>query len=284
MNTHTARPSWVNKKINLRDCARIKTELQDLRLGTVCEEALCPNIGECFAKRQATFLILGKNCTRNCAFCGVRHGATLPVDPDECVRVAEGVRRLGLRHAVITSVTRDDLPDGGASAFVDTVKALRRLKDPVTVELLIPDFRLNKDAIRKVVSSAPDILAHNIETVPRFYHLARAGADYERSLGVLSFIKECDGKMLTKSGMMLGLGEREDEVFKTLGDIAATGCDLLSLGQYLAPSKDHLPVMEYVRPEKFAYYKEEALAMGFRHVESGPYVRSSYHAEEYLSE
>ena len=276
------RPSWVNKKINLADCTALKTKLRGLNLGTVCEEALCPNIGECFARGVATFLILGKNCTRQCTFCAVKRGMPSPVDPDEPRRVAEGVQRLGLIHAVITSVTRDDLPDGGAQAFVDTILAIRRFSVAVTVELLIPDFRLNKDALRRVIAAEPDILAHNIETVPRLYRQAREGADYTRSLDVLRFIKECGSSLPAKSGIMLGLGETDDEVLGTFEDIAATGCSLLSIGQYLAPSKNHLPVKEYIKPEKFDHLKEKALGMGFRRVVSGPYVRSSYHASEYL--
>lgn len=276
------RPSWVNKKIKLGDCASLKAKLGDLALGTVCEEALCPNIGECFAKGQATFLILGKNCTRHCTFCAVKRGVPSSVDPDEPRRVAEGVRRLGLTHAVITSVTRDDLSDGGARIFVDTVIAIRQLGTPVTVELLVPDFRLDKVSLRKVIDSKPDILAHNIETVPRLYREAREGADYIRSLNVLRFIKECDNALPVKSGIMLGLGERDDEILKTFEDIAATGCDFLSIGQYLAPSGGHFPVKEYIKPEKFDYLKERALGTGFRRVVSGPYVRSSYHASEYL--
>lgn len=275
------RPSWVNKKINLKDCANLRQALKGLDLGTVCEEALCPNIGECFKKSQATFLILGKNCTRLCKFCAVKRGAPVPVDPDEPRRVAEGARRIRLAHAVITSVTRDDLPDGGAQAFADTVKALRSLELPPVVELLIPDFRLNKSAIRKVIDAKPDMLAHNIETVPRLYREAREGADYARSLGVLRFIRECDPGMPLKSGIMLGMGETESEVLETFSDIAATGCSLLSIGQYLAPSRSHFPVKEYIVPDKFEYYREKAVEAGFRIVLSGTYVRSSYMAGEY---
>lgn len=282
MKARTERPSWVNKKINLGDCASLKTKLRDLKLGTVCEEALCPNIGECFAKGQATFLILGKNCTRHCTFCAVKRGSPEPVDPGEPQRVAEGVKRLGLTHVVITSVTRDDLPDGGAQAFVDTVLALRRVDTQTTIELLIPDFNLNKEAIGKVVDARPDILAHNIEMVPRLYPEVREGADYNRSLDVLRLIKECDSALSVKSGMMLGLGEREEEVLQTLEDIAGTGCEFLSIGQYLAPSRNHFPVKEYIKPERFNDLKEKALGMGFRRVVSGPYVRSSYRASEYL--
>jgi len=282
-NDNPKRPSWLNKKIALRDCAELKTTLAGLDLGTVCEEALCPNIGECFSKGQATFLILGKNCTRRCSFCAVKRGVPHPVDPGEPQRVAEGVKRLGLSHVVITSVTRDDLPDGGAKIFIDTVLALRRLGKPPTIELLIPDFNFNKDAIRKVVDSKPDILAHNIETVKRLYGEAREGADYARSLDVLRFIKDCDSAMPAKSGLMLGLGEREDEVLQTFEDIAGTGCEFLSIGQYLAPSRKHLAVTEYIAPERFDFYKEKALKVGFRRVVSGPYVRSSYLASEYLA-
>lgn len=279
---HVARPEWVNKKINLKDCAEVKKNLSGLGLHTVCEEALCPNIGECFAKQQATFLILGNVCTRQCRFCGVKRGQTSPVDPDEPSRVAEGVRQLGLRHVVITSVTRDDLPDGGAQGFIDTIAAVRGLGGKVTVEILTPDFNLNKAAIHSVVSAGPDIFAHNIETVPRLYAEARRGADYQRSRDVLAYIKECDPAMHTKSGIMLGLGERESEVIKTLEDIVETGCDFFSIGQYLAPSREHLPVKEFINPEKFEYYKDKALKAGFRRVLSGPYVRSSYSAAEYL--
>ena len=276
------RPHWINKKINLKDCADLKKKLRPLGLNTVCEEALCPNIGECFSKAQATFLILGKICTRQCSFCGVKRGSPLPVDPGEGQRVAEGVRRLGLNHVVITSVTRDDLPDGGAQAFIDAISCVRKLRQKAAVEILTPDFNFDKDAIRNVVMAKPDIFAHNIETVSRLYPEARNGADYTRSLKVLSYIKECDNAMHVKSGIMLGLGEREDEVLDTFRDIAGTGCDFLSIGQYLAPSKNHLPVKEYISPEKFERYKEYALEAGFRHVVSGPYIRSSYSASEYL--
>lgn len=280
--TGAHRPPWVNKKISLKDCDKVKTMLRDLHLGTVCEEALCPNIGECFSRSQATFMILGKDCTRFCTFCGVKRGKPAPVDPQEPARVAEGVRRLGLRHAVITSVTRDDLPDGGAQAFIDTVRAIRGLERRVTIELLIPDLMFNKEALRRLVDSGPDILGHNIETVLRLYAQARRGADYRRSLNVLKFAKDSNSSLLTKSGIMLGLGETQAEVLEAFDDLAASVCDFLSIGQYLAPGRTHLPVAEYIRPEKFDYYKEKALAAGLRHVESGTYVRSSYHAAEYL--
>lgn len=276
------RPSWINKKIDLRSCSGLKVRLKHLGLNTVCEEALCPNIGECFSKSQATFLILGKICTRRCSFCGVKRGVTSAADPGEPERVAEGVRMLGLKHVVITSVTRDDLDDGGAQMFIDTVACLRKLSRNLTVEILTPDFGMNREAIRRVVEASPDVFAHNLETVPRLYKEAREGADYDRSLEVLSFIKECDPDMLTKSGVMLGLGESEEEVIGTFRDIAGTGCDFLSIGQYLAPSRSHLKVKEYISPDRFDKYREKALAEGFSHVVSGPYVRSSYSASDYL--
>ncbi|MBN2452860.1 MAG: lipoyl synthase [Candidatus Omnitrophica bacterium] len=276
------RPAWLNKKINLRDCAEMRARIDDPGLNTVCEEALCPNIGECSKKGQATFLILGKYCTRQCAFCGVKRGIPPPVDPAEPARVAAGAARLGLNHIVITSVTRDDLADGGAQVFIDTIGSIRAMGRRVTIEILTPDFNFNKDVIRKVAFSSPDIFAHNIETVPRLYAKARKGADYGRSLSVLAYIKECDSSMPVKSGIMLGLGEMEEEVLGTINDIARTGCDFLSIGQYLAPGKNHLPVAEYLPPEKFDFYREKAYASGFRHVMSGPYVRSSYLSGEYL--
>lgn len=279
----TSRPAWLNKKINLKSCSELKKRLSDLGLNTVCEEALCPNIGECFGKAQATFLILGKVCTRQCAFCGVKRGRTEPVDPLEPARVAEGVKRLGLKHVVITSVTRDDLADGGAQGFVDTIAALKKLEPKVTIEILTPDFALNKEAIKKVVDAGPDIFAHNIETVRGLYDKARKGADYDRSLALLRLIKKYGGLMRTKSGIMVGLGERETEVKETLRDIADTGCDYLSIGQYLSPSREHLAVKEYVLPGAFERYRDIALGMGFRSVMSGPYVRSSFSAAEYIA-
>ena len=277
------RPRWVDKKISLKDCAGTKSALKSLGLNTVCEEALCPNIGECYSKDQATFLILGKICTRRCSFCGVKRGRPSQPDPSEPSRVAEGVRHLGLSHVVITSVTRDDLTDGGAQVFVDTILSLRALNRKLTIEVLTPDFNFDKAAIRRIVRASPDVFAHNIETVPRLYPEARSGADYGRSLGLLSYVKECDGAMRTKSGIMLGLGEREDEVSGVFRDIAGTGCDFLSIGQYLSPGDGHLQVKEYIPPERFFQYKEEALKAGLRHVLSGTYVRSSYLAAEYLA-
>ena len=280
--SRTQRPAWLNKKIVLSECREVKTSLRSLGLATVCEEAACPNIGECFAKGEATFLILGKVCTRTCAFCGVHKGEPAPLDPDEPERVAGGVSRLGLRHVVVTSVTRDDLPDGGAGAFAETIAAIRKTSPQVKVEVLIPDFRLDREAIAKVACAKPDVIAHNVETVPRLYQSARQGSDYKRSLGVLAAVKELGLGIPVKSGVMLGLGETEFELLDLFQDLVGAGCSFLSIGQYLAPSKAHVPVKEYVSPEKFDYYKEKALAAGFKYVLSGPYVRSSYGASEYI--
>ena len=251
-------------------------------------------------------MILGNYCSRNCRFCGVKKGKPQEVDLDEPERVAKAVKRLNLRHTVITSVTRDDLPDGGASIFAQTIRAVRRENEQINIEVLIPDFKADRYALNEVVEAEPDIIGHNIETVPRLYPLVRPEADYQRSLDVLRIIKELNesiftpfevpatefggavapGALLrtgfTKSGLMLGLGEREEEVFCVLEDLRGVHCDLLSLGQYLCPSKSHFPVKEYIHPERFIYYQKEAKILGFRYVAAGPYVRSSYHAEDYL--
>lgn len=282
MDLYTRKPYWLNKKVSLSSCQLTKELLKDLRLNTVCQEAACPNIGECFPQRQATFLILGKNCTRQCGFCAVAKGIPAPLDPDEPRRVAEGVKRLNLRHAVITSVTRDDLSDGGAGVFAQTIGRIKSGSPAITVEVLIPDFVMNEEALRLVARAGPDIIAHNAETVPRLYPLARKGADYARSLAVLAFFKRFYPEVLTKSGLMLGLGERPREVIGAINDLKAAGVDFLSIGQYLSPSIRHLPVAEYIRPEQFSYYKEKAERAGFKSVLSGPYVRSSYAASRYL--
>jgi len=277
------KPEWLNKKIALKDCAQMKQRLRSLHLETVCEQAMCPNIAECFREKVATFLILGKNCTRSCSFCNVHKAAPSAVDKTEPQRVAQAVALLGLKHAVITSVTRDDLSDGGAGIFADTVKEIN-LKNPgVCVELLIPDFKLSVAALKTVVESRPQILAHNLETVPALYAAVRQGADYARSLELLSLVKKMDPQLKTKSGLMLGLGEKTEEVISVMRDLRAKGCDLLSIGQYLSPSRQHYPVKEYIRPEQFADYAQEALRLGFMHVQSAPYVRSSYMADKYLS-
>lgn len=281
--TIARKPQWLQKKINPAAHAGMEGLLGELRLHTVCQEARCPNITECFRERQATFLILGADCTRLCSFCNVTKRTPLPPDPGEPARVAEAVRRLGLSHVVITSPSRDDLPDGGAGLFAETVVAIRSASPATKVELLIPDFLGNRTSLARVVASAPDIIGHNVETVPRLYSI-RAGADYGRSLGVLRTLQELDPAIRSKSGLMLGLGEMEGEVLAVLADLRAVECSYLSIGQYLAPSKSHHPVREFVPPERFEKYRAEALALGFAHVESGPYVRSSYHASRYDGE
>ena len=287
------KPAWLNKKISLRDCSQVKSMLKDLGLHTVCEEALCPNMGECFSRRQATFMILGAICTRGCLFCGVAKGKPLAPDADEPRRIAEAVRKLGLTHVVVTSVTRDDLPDGGAGAFEKTILALRSIGGGISIETLIPDFNADLKSLRVIADASPDIIAHNIETVPSLYKEVRpTGASYQRSLEVLSSLKNIvkgDSDLLRKrllppklkSGLMLGLGEKRDEVLAVFDDLVEAGCVFLSIGQYLAPSAKHFPVREYLHPRVFEEYKKEALKRGFSSVMSGPYVRSSYAASEY---
>jgi lipoic acid synthetase len=249
-------------------------------LHTVCEEARCPNIGDCWNRGTATFMILGDTCTRSCGFCAVKTGRPEILDHGEPRRVALAVQRLRLRHTVITSVNRDELPDGGAAIFAETIRWVRRLSPGTTIEVLIPDFKGDRDALATVMAARPEILNHNTETVPRLYRRVRPQAIYERSLELLRTAREMDAGALTKSGVMLGLGETKDELLTVFQDLAANKVDILTVGQYLQPTHDHLPVERYWHPDEFAELKEAALAMGFRHVESGPLVRSSYHAEE----
>ena len=277
----TRKPDWLKIRIT-GDAANHRVEhiLRDLRLNTICREGNCPNRMECFHRHTATFLILGKNCTRRCRFCNVTKAAPEPVDDTEPARVARAVKALGLHHVVVTSVTRDDLPDGGAAQFAAVVRAIREQSPGTTVELLIPDLRGDADALRTVVQEAPDILGHNVETVPRLYTAVRPLADYRRSLAVLADAKALAPGMLTKSGLMAGLGETPDEVADVLRDLRGVGCDILTVGQYLAPSREHYPVAEYVSPAVFDRYRELGYSLGFRFVASAPLVRSSYHADE----
>jgi lipoic acid synthetase len=275
------RPAWLRAPAPVgRNYTELKNLIADLKLHTVCESAACPNVGECWNRRTATFMILGNVCTRRCGFCAVQKGGPLPVDYDEPRRVAEAVALLGLKFAVITSVNRDDDIIGGARAFVMVIDEIRRQAPGCQVEVLIPDFQGNEEAIRLVVEARPEILDHNTESVPRLYRAVRSGARYQRTLRLLQFAKEINPSTVTKSGVMVGLGEEMDELLQVYRDLASVGVNVLTIGQYLRPSKDHLPIARYYTPDEFAFMKREALAMGFRHVESGPLVRSSYHAHE----
>jgi lipoic acid synthetase len=275
------KPEWLKARApggetfhNLKKLAR------ELNLHTVCESAQCPNLGECWNQKSATFMMLGNLCTRRCGFCAVPKGRPEPIDFDEPRRVAYAVAQLGLAHAVITSVNRDDDLVGGARAFAMVIEEIRRQAPDCRVEVLIPDFQGNQEAIRIVVDSRPEVLNHNTESVPRLYRVVRSGARYERTLELLRYSKQINPAGVTKSGVMVGLGEETFELIQVFRDLAAVDCDILTIGQYLRPSRDHLPMARLYTPREFAELKTEALKMGFRHVESGPLVRSSYHAHE----
>ncbi|MDI6744150.1 MAG: lipoyl synthase [Thermodesulfovibrionales bacterium] len=272
-------PEWIKVKspMGVHDTKQI---LRSRRLSTVCEEARCPNQGECFSKPTATFMILGSVCTRNCGFCSVESSMPKPLDEDEPERVALAAKEMGLKYIVITSVTRDDLKDGGAKHFAETVRAVKKHLPDTTVEVLTPDFKGDYNALKTVLGSMPDVYNHNVETVPRLYFYVRPQADYARSLNVLSNAKTIAPEITTKSGLMLGLGETFDEVVSVLKDLRSSGCDTVTIGQYLMPSKKNLPVKEYISPEIFNEYREIALDMGFRYAASAPLVRSSMNAEE----
>jgi len=275
------KPEWLKAPAPLGENYRnLKTLARRLGLHTVCESAQCPNIGECWNHRTATFMLLGDVCTRRCGFCAVPKGRPGPIDPDEPRRVAEAVATLGLKHAVVTSVNRDDDNLGGARIFAETIREIRELVPDCSVEVLIPDFQGLDEALRIVLEARPDILNHNTETVPRLYPAVRSGARYQRSLRLLANVKKFTPGMRSKTGVMVGLGESTDELLEVFRDLAARGVDILTVGQYLRPSKDHLPIARFYTPDEFRTLKDEALAMGFRHVESGPLVRSSYHAHE----
>jgi lipoyl synthase len=258
----------------------LKQMMRELGLHTVCEEAHCPNVGECWEHRAATFMILGDVCTRNCSYCAVAHGTPQPLDPAEPARLAVAVERMGLKHVVITSVDRDDLTHGGAETFAACIAEIRSRLSETSVEVLIPDFKGDAVALQIVVSAGPDILNHNLETIERLYRLARPGGRYARALELLRRAKQLDRGLLTKSGIMCGLGEEWDELVAALRDVRAQGVDILTLGQYLRPSSAHLPIARYYTPDEFAELRQIGLAMGYRHVEAGPLVRSSYHAWE----
>jgi len=275
------KPPWLKKRIPpFQDVQKVRSILEQTDLHTVCQEARCPNLGECFARETATFLILGRVCTRDCGFCAVERGAPGPPDEAEPQRVAQAVQKMGLHYVVITSVTRDDLPDGGASSFAKTIRATRALNPKIKVEVLIPDFKGDQDSLKTVLKESPEILNHNIETIPQFYPRVRPLADYKRSLDLLKKSKKDCPHIPTKSGYMLGFGETREEVLELLRDLKEAGCDFLTIGQYLQPRQDRLPVIRFVPPEEFEEYKRIAERMGFRAVASGPFVRSSFHAAQ----
>lgn len=278
-----ARPQWI--RIKHGDSAKISWLTGVMRFGnlhTVCEEAHCPNLSECWSHKTATFMIMGDICTRHCGFCAVKKGAPLPLNPAEPLRVAEAVKQMGLKHAVVTSVNRDELSDGGATHFARVVREIRGLNPDCRVEVLIPDFCGNKEALQIILAEIPDILNHNIETVPQLYKRVRPDARYQQSLELIknASIWSKEKPMLTKSGLMLGLGETKEMLEGTFRDLRDVGCNILTIGQYLRPTLKHLPIEKYYHPDEFADLKTIALALGFRHVESGPFVRSSYHARE----
>jgi lipoic acid synthetase len=275
---HSRRPEWLKVQHTASDAFKtVRQLIQRSELHTVCESARCPNIGECWGQhRTATFMILGDVCTRHCNFCAVKTGKPTQLDWSEASRVAEAVKKLDLKYAVVTSVTRDDLPDGGSGLFSATIQAIRHTVPDCRVEVLIPDFKGSSKSLKTVLDARPDVLNHNIETVPRLYPVVRPQANYQRSLNVIRFSKEQSAR--TKSGIMVGIGETPDEVFRVMDDLKTVGCDSMTIGQYLQPSVMHLPVDRYVTLEEFAEYKRYGNSIGFRYVESGPLVRSSYHA------
>ena len=276
------KPEWLRVRYNQKAVAEVAQLLGELRLNTVCKEANCPNLGECYRKHTATFMILGSQCTRNCRFCSVTPGHPQPPDPEEPENVAATAKKLGLRHVVLTCPTRDDLPDGGAEQFAQTVRAIRRACPGATVETLISDMQMNTAALDAVIEARPEVLNHNVETVRALQKAVRPQADYERSLAVLRYCKEKDAALLTKTGFMVGLGETEEQIGELMDDVLAAGCDILTIGQYLQPSPEHYPLDRYASPEDFARYKKMALDKGFRYVASAPLARSSYKAWEAL--
>jgi len=277
----TPRPPWLKLRLPSGPAyEQVRNLLKEGRLHTVCQEARCPNMWECFSQKTATFLILGDRCTRNCGFCAVAHGPAGPPDTEEPLRVAAAVEQMALKYVVITSVTRDDLSDGGSGVFADTIGSIRDRMPGTFIEVLTPDFMGNIKAIERVILARPHVFNHNIETVPRLYPAVRPQADYRRSLKVLEMAKKIDPNIITKSGIMLGLGERKEEVIETFQDLLHVGCNILTIGQYLQPTKQHLPVIRFVPPEEFKKLRDDAIRMGFDEVASGPFVRSSYHAKD----
>ncbi|MGL4596080.1 MAG: lipoyl synthase [Bacteroidia bacterium] len=275
------KPDWLRVKLPTgENYQKVRGLVDKYKLHTICESGNCPNMGECWGAGTATFMILGNICTRSCGFCAVATGRPLPADPNEPMRVAESVKLMGVKHCVITSVDRDELKDGGSIIWAETINAIRQLSPETTIETLIPDFKGERENIQRLIDVMPEIVSHNMETVRRLTRQVRIQAKYERSLEVLKILS--DGGCRTKSGIMVGLGETREEVLETLDDMRAAGVEIITIGQYLQPTKKHLPVAEFVHPDTFAFYKQAALEKGFRYVESGPLVRSSYHAEKHL--
>jgi lipoic acid synthetase len=278
---YTKKPDWLRVKLPIgKEYAEVRQIVSEHKLHTICESGSCPNMGECWGNGTATFMILGSTCTRSCGFCNVHTGRPLPIDWEEPKMVAESIRLMKLKHAVITSVDRDDLKDGGSMIWAETVNEVRKACPGITMETLVPDFQGKWENLQRIIDVHPDIVSHNLETVRRLTKEVRVQAKYDRSLEALNRLKE--GGMKTKSGIMLGLGETEDEVYETMDDLRHVGVNVLTIGQYMQPSKKHLEVIEFIKPEIFATYKEIGLKKGFRFVESGPLIRSSYHAERHL--
>ena len=278
---YTPKPEWLRLRYHhSEESQQVEKLLKKLNLNTVCRQALCPNHAECFGRKTATFMILGIHCTRNCRFCNVSYAKPQPVDADEPQRIGEAVACLGLKYVVVTSVTRDDLPDGGASHFAAVIRSIREKSPDTVIEVLIPDLQGNLNALKSISEAVPDVISHNVETVPRLYDTVRPQANYLRSLSIIKNISIEGCSTRSKSGLMLGLGEKWEEVLSVLEDLRAVGCSFITLGQYLAPSFDHHPVVEYIHPDMFDKYAEAARTLGFEHVASGPLVRSSYHADQ----
>lgn len=275
---------WLRRKLpDQKVLERMDSLIKKLNLHTVCDSALCPNRGECFKKGTATFMILGSICTRNCKFCAVEKGKPLPLDPEEPLHIAQAAKHLNLKHIVVTSVTRDDLPDGGAEYFTRTIVEIKKLLPKSTIEVLIPDFVGSREALQKVIDAQPEVINHNIETVVRLYKLVRPKAVYKRSLELLRQVKIRGKNIISKSGIMVGLGEEKEEVIEAMKDLREVDCDILTIGQYLKPSPHHLKVNEYIHPDKFEEYQNIGMSLGFKYVTSNPLVRSSYHAGEILN-
>ncbi len=275
------KPEWLKiGRMEREEIAKVKNLMRSLNLHTVCEESMCPNIGKCFANKTATFLVMGNICTRNCRFCDIAHGKPLPLDPNEPDHIVDAVKKLGLKHVVVTSVTRDDLKDGGAAHFAEITRKLKAYDSKLIVELLIPDFKGHREDIATVVNAGPDIINHNVEIVPRLYKKVTPQANYERSLSVLKTSKEINADIYTKSGIMVGLGETKEEVISLMKDLRAVDCDMLTIGQYLKPPSSDLEIEEYIHPDVFEDYKNIAYSLGFKYVASAPFVRSSFNAKE----